>query len=76
MAPNGSFAQGSVTANIGRYVVSILQLHDQPSCNIDITWPVESRLWVDRMYSLLLVDFCPELLFSILVSILNDWHFM
>jgi hypothetical protein len=37
----------SVTANIGWYVVSIL--HDQPSCNIDITWPVESRLWVDRM---------------------------
>ena len=35
---------GSVTANIGWYVVSIL--HDQPSCNIDITWPVESTLWV------------------------------
>ena len=30
----------SVTANIGWYVVSIL--HDQPSCNVDITWPVES----------------------------------
>jgi len=41
--------RGSVTANIGWYVVSIL--HDWPSCNIDITWPVESRLWVDRMYS-------------------------
>jgi len=26
---------GSVTANIGWYVVPIL--HDQPSCNIDIT---------------------------------------
>ncbi len=36
--------QGSVTANIGWYVVSIL--HHQPSCNINITWPVESTLWV------------------------------
>jgi len=27
--------RGSVTANIGWYVVPIL--HDQPSCNIDIT---------------------------------------
>jgi len=34
----------SVTANIGWYVVSIL--HDQPSCNVDITWPIESILWV------------------------------
>ena len=41
--------RGSVTINIGWYVVSTL--HDQPSCNIDITWPVESRLWVDRVYS-------------------------
>ena len=40
---------GSVTANIGWYVVLIL--HDWPSCNIDITWPVELRLWVDRLYS-------------------------
>jgi len=40
---------GPVTANIGWYIVSIL--HDWPSCNIDITWPVESRLWVDRMAS-------------------------
>ena len=38
--------RGSVTANIGWYVVPIL--HDQPSCNIDITWPVESTLWVVR----------------------------
>ena len=43
------YAPRSVTANIGWYVVSIF--HDQPSCNIDITWPVESRLWVDRMCS-------------------------
>jgi hypothetical protein len=28
---------GSVTANIGWYVISIL--HDRPPCNIDITWP-------------------------------------
>ncbi len=41
----------SVTANIGWCVVSIL--HDWPSCNIDFTWPVEWRLWVDRMTAFL-----------------------
>ena len=41
---NLSPVRRSVRANIGWYVVSIL--HDQPSCNIDITWPVESTLWV------------------------------
>ena len=40
---------GPVTANIGWYVVSIL--NDWPPCNIDITWPLESRLWIDRMSS-------------------------
>ena len=64
---------GSVTANIGWYVVSIL--HDQPSCNINITWPLESRYGSSEC-KLFLVGFRPELLFSILVSILHDWHFM
>ena len=45
---------GSVTANIGWYVVPIL--HDQPSCNIDITWPVESTLWVK--FVLISVQIC------------------
>jgi len=47
-------ACGSVTANIGWYVVSIL--HDQPSCNVDITWPVESKLWVK--FVLISVQIC------------------
>ena len=64
-------ADETVTANIGWYVVVSI-LHDQPSCNIDITWPVESRSNVQ----LFLVGFRPESLFSILVSILHDWHFM
>ena len=46
----GSIYAVSVTANIGWYVVVSI-LHDQPSCNIDITFPVELRLWVDQMYS-------------------------
>ena len=46
--------RGSVTANIGWYVVSIL--HDQPSCNINITWPVESTLWVK--FVLISVQIC------------------
>ena len=46
---------GSVTANIGWYVVPIL--HDQPSCNIDITWPVKSTLWVVRWFPFRIVVF-------------------
>jgi len=60
---------GSVTANIGWYVISIL--HDQSSCNIDITWPVESTLWVK--FVLMSIQIC---VFFIFVSILHDWHFM
>jgi len=63
---------GSVTANIGWYGVSIL--HDQPSCNIDITWPVESTLWVNM--GQICFDFRSDLCFSIFVSILHDWRFM
>ncbi len=52
-SPYANFS-GSVTANIGWYVVPIL--HDQPSCNIDITWPVESTLWVT--FVLISVQIC------------------
>jgi len=58
----------SVTANIGWYVVSII--HDQPSCNVDITWPVKSIM------GQICFDFRSDLCFSIFVSILHDWRFM
>jgi len=44
----------SVTANIGWYVVLIL--HDQPSCNVDITWLVKLTLWVQ--FVLISVQIC------------------
>ena len=63
---------GSVTANIGWYVISIL--HDWPPCNIDITWP--SNRDYGSNVQLFWGGFRSGFFASILVSILHDWNFM
>ncbi len=64
-----AFLGGSVTANMGWYVISIL--HDQPSCNIE--YYMDGR--IDIMGQICF-GVRSDLCIFIFVSILHDWRFM